>query len=79
MATVRRKKRGAHTGRVTPAAVAAYRAGDWLALHTELRLPPWQVSPLDAVGPCPWPASMAGARTWADSVALRAELERSHG
>jgi hypothetical protein len=35
---------GAH--RITPAAVAAFLAGDYRALHHELNLRPWQTSPL---------------------------------
>jgi hypothetical protein len=33
--------------RVTPEALAAWRAGDRLALHRELRLRPWDHNPLD--------------------------------
>lgn len=61
--------------RVTDAAVAAYKAGDDLTLCRELRLPPWQISPLQVDGDCPWPAGTGGAMTWPDSVALRDELE----
>ena len=61
--------------RVTPAAVAAYKAGDWLTLHRELHLKPWQASPLEAFGECPWLRGSAGARTWQDSISLRNELE----
>lgn len=66
--------------RVTAAATAAFKAGDDVTLRSQLRLRPWQVSPLHAVGACPWPANCAGATTWPDSVALRAELEatRAH-
>ena len=47
-------------------------------LHRELHLRPWQESPLFAMGECPWPPSCGGARTWADSVALRRELLDAH-
>lgn len=33
--------------RLTPEAVEAFMAGDWLALHQALGLRPWQASPLD--------------------------------
>lgn len=42
----RRRKRQEHA--ITPAAIAAFRAGDWMALHAALNLKPWQYSPLDA-------------------------------
>lgn len=74
MAMVRRRKREARTGQVTPEAVAAFRAGDWLALHRALRLPPWQPSPLDAHGECPWPPGSAGEGSWGPSLALREVL-----
>lgn len=77
MGTIRRRKHTERTGRVTPAAVAAFRAGDKAALHAELRLRPWQASPIAAVGACPWPASCAGAVAWPQSVALREVLEAS--
>jgi hypothetical protein len=37
--------------RVTPEAIAALAAGDWLALHDALALKPWQQSPLHALTP----------------------------
>lgn len=64
--------------RVTEAAIAAFRAGNKAQLHRELHLRPWQESPLFAMGECPWPPSCGGARTWADSVALRRELLDAH-
>jgi len=78
MGMVRRRKHSDRSGRITNAAVAAFKAGDERTLHRELRLPPWQVSPLTAVGSCPWPAGSGGERTWADSVALR-EVLNGHG
>lgn len=75
MSTPRRRTRAPAAHSITPAAVAAYRSGDQHTLHAELHLPPWQVSPLDAVGDCPWPQNSAGAITWPASAALRAELE----
>lgn len=70
----RRITRNLARGRITPAAVAAYREGDMRTLHKALNLPPWQASPVAAVGPCPWPAGTAGAATWPDSTALREAL-----
>lgn len=75
MGTIKRRPRLQHSGRITPEAVAAYQDGDKIALHAALRLPPWQLSPLDAVGACPYPHGAAGAMTWPDSVSLRVELE----
>jgi hypothetical protein len=60
---------------ITPEAVAAYRAGDALALHRALNLKPWTASPLDAGGACPWSPGSGGAETWQLAVDLRAELE----
>jgi len=42
MATVRRRKHQERPGRITPAAIEAYRAGNWPELHRELRLKPWE-------------------------------------
>lgn len=75
MATIRRRRHTEMPGRITAEAVAAFRAGDSLALSRALRLPPWQASPLSAIGECPWPCSTAGGRAWADSIALRKQLE----
>jgi len=58
---------------VTPQAVAAFKAGDWRALHQELRLP-WLPSLLDLAGDCPWPPGSAGEATWEPSVALHEVL-----
>lgn len=73
MPTIRRRKHP-QTRSITAAALAAFKAGDHLTLHRELRLPPWQASPLDAEGACPWRARSAGWQTWPDSVALREGL-----
>jgi len=75
MSTIKRKPRLQRAGRITPDAVAAFRADDRESLHAALRLPPWQLSPLDAIGECPYPHGAAGATTWPDSVSLRVELE----
>lgn len=70
----RRITRNLARGRITPAAIEAYRDGDMTRLHNALNLPPWQASPLAAVGPCPWPENSAGAMAWPDSVQLREAL-----
>ena len=75
MTTIKRKRHTQQVGRITDEAIEAFRSGDELALHRALRLPPWQISPLAAVGECPWPATCGGATSWPDSVALREELE----
>lgn len=77
MGTRYRTRRQDPGPRITPEAVAAYRAGDELALHRALRLRPWQASPIGAVGPCPWPPGTGGHESWALAVELRAELERA--
>jgi len=71
----KRRPRNIARSRITPAALAAYRAGDVPALHRALNLPPWQVSPLEVSGACPWPAGTGGAETWAESERLRKELQ----
>lgn len=70
----RRRTRNLARGRITPAALAAYREGDMRALHKALNLPPWQASPVAAIGLCPWPSGTAGATSWPDSLALREAL-----
>ena len=75
MGTLRRR-RHSQQARITQEAVDAFNAGDHKALRQLLRLPPWQASPIDAEGECPWPPGSAGLTTWADSVALRQELEQ---
>ena len=75
MSTIRRRTRNQQAGRITPEAVAAFVAGDHVTLKRALRLPPWQVSPLDADGACPYPPQTAAAATWADSLAMRNQLE----
>lgn len=71
----KRQNRNIARNRITPAAVEAFKAGNRLELHRALNLPPWQASPLDAVGVCPWPEQSAGALSWASSVRLREELQ----
>jgi len=63
--------------RITPEAIAAWRAGNWMALQRALGLRPWQVNPLDADEPEP-PHDRPGG-PWRDSWplarALRGKLE----
>lgn len=62
--------------RIAPAAYAAFQAGDWMGLQRELRLKPWEASPLDATTDTP-PAAGRGYRdSWPRARALRAELEK---
>lgn len=75
LATKRTRSARHLRARLTPEAVEHYRVGNAQALHLELRLAPWEASPLDAVGGCPWPAGTAGGSSWDQAVALRAELE----
>ncbi len=70
-------RRAEHT--ITGEAVAAYRALDRVALHRALGLKPWEASPIDATGDCPWSTGSAGERTWDKVVRLRAELEAIKG
>jgi hypothetical protein len=48
------KRRGGRRGRITPEAIAAWQACDYMALHCALGLRPWEASPLssevDALG-----------------------------
>jgi len=72
---VKKRSAKAKPYRVTPAAVAAFNAGDREALHLALGLPPYVVSPLRVDdGPCPWPPGCAGHMGWPIALALRDEL-----
>ena len=76
------KKRSAKSKphRITPEAIAAFVAGDYIALHRALGLAPWQCSPLDADdGPSPWPTGTVGADSWPLARALRDELRAAVG
>jgi len=75
MNDMKRKPRIPNRARITPAAVEAFKAGDVAGLRKALQLRPWETSPLDAVGACPWPPSTAGGRTWAKALELREELQ----
>lgn len=56
-------------------AIVAFRAADWLALHRALRLKPWEPSPLEASGPCPWSPTSAAALAWDKVREMRLALE----
>ena len=45
MPTTRRRQGRAIANLVTPAAVDAWKIGDWSTVSTELRLKPWECSP----------------------------------
>jgi hypothetical protein len=62
---------------ITPAAVAAFEAGDWMALHQSLGLRPWHESPLDAEGDAPSWLPQHQLQYWELAKDLRAELEEA--
>ncbi|TPM11522.1 hypothetical protein FJ960_01910 [Mesorhizobium sp. B2-3-11] len=62
--------------RITPAAIAAFKAGDEMALHELLGLRPWEISPIGCdEGDSPYPPGSAGHSTWPQAQELRQELE----
>lgn len=64
--------------RVTERAVAAFKAKEWMTLHRELGLKPWEMSPLDVDdGPCPDHRCGPYGASWPKAQALRAELEEA--
>ena len=75
MPTKRLKRNRPLAAKITPAAVEAYQSGDRCELHDELRLKPWQASPLDVEGPCSYPEGSMIAISWSEIQALRAALE----
>ncbi len=76
MPTKRTKRARPLAAKITPAAVEAFKAGDRSGLHDQLRLKPWQVSPLDVHdGLCPLHPSYVASGTWPQIQALRATLE----
>jgi hypothetical protein len=62
--------------RVTDAAREHFAAGDWMALHRELQLKPWEESPLDVDEHETAEGRPANADTLEQAKALRAELLR---
>lgn len=79
MATLRKRVTRNQRTRITPECVVAFQAGDEVELHRLLRLPPWQVSPIQATGECCYGKTTAGYATWQDSLALRQALEELAG
>lgn len=77
MGTRYRTRRQDPGPRITARAVELFKAGDRIELHRALRLRPWQPSPLDATGACPWPPGCGAHESWVLAVELRAELERA--
>jgi hypothetical protein len=71
---IKRRAEKARAHPITLAALEAFVIGDRAALHGALNLKPWHVSPLDAVGECPWRAGTAGALGWPLAVSLRTEI-----
>lgn len=63
--------------RVTPEAIAAFRAGDERGLHAALGLRPWEASPLDVVNP--YPVGTAYARSLQHFRDLHADLRMAAG
>lgn len=72
---------------ITPAAVAAFKAGDYLALHRALRLRPWEASPLpretEALGvddgPCQWGPNTLYGESWPRAQELQRRLMTAAG
>jgi hypothetical protein len=74
---VRRRRTFRRNGRITRQAVEAFQRGDDEALRLELRLKPWEISPLSVEDdePCCYPEGSAGALSWPECLALRRELK----
>lgn len=64
--------------KITPEAIEAFRAGDWLGLHRALGLAPWQPSPIDTDTPEPpaW-ATQRGKTGWAEEWPMVFELRQA--
>ena len=74
--------------RITPEAVEAFEAGDYMALHRALGLAPWEASPLpasitplgvDPKGPKQWGDSQGNIESWSQAVELQRELQAAAG
>ena len=77
MTTKRKPKDRRQRLRISPEAIAAYQAEEFMRLHNALGLNPWDCSPLD-VGPldeCPYSPGAAGAMSWATVQELRRLLD----
>lgn len=79
------KKRNAkvRAHRITPEAVAAFKAGDSMALDRALGLRPWEPSPLETDDPEPptWARNLNNVygQAWPWVYQLRCELEKAAG
>jgi len=85
---VKRRNAKARPHRITPEAVEAFRAGDYMALHHALGLAPWEASPLpasitplgvDPNGPKQWRDGQDNIETWSQAVELQRELQAAAG
>ena len=67
--------------RITPDAIEAFIAGDYMALHRALGLAPWEMSPLpaasNALGADPDDPPPGDGTGWYDSWPLAMELQRA--
>ena len=78
---VKRRLDKSRPHRITPEAVEAYRAGDFLALHHALGLRPWECSPLPqkvhglGVNLGPRPGYMDGFHGWEQAQELQRQLD----
>lgn len=78
---VKRRVQKLKPHRITPAAIEAFKAGDYLGLHRALGLKPWEPSPLPpteplGVDPKQRPSgTSARAEGWAKAVELQRELK----
>ena len=88
MPTMRRRTIRSTKGRITREAVEAFKAGDFMALHRALDLPPWHPSPLpesveplgvDPDNPPPENSGRCWDDCWPQAVALQRELEAAAG
>ena len=78
---VKRRNSKARPNRITPESVEAFRAGDYMALHRALGLPPWHPSPLpdsvDALGVNPkGPPDYRTGESWGEFWQQAVELQR---
>ena len=62
---------------ITPEAVEAFRAGNWIALHRALGLKPWEASPLHAERHAERPSSSVYAESLPQALELKAQLEKT--
>lgn len=81
---VKRRVSKIKAGRITPEAVAAYKAGDCMGLHRALGLRPWNLSPLpasisplgvDQGAPPEWMTDEGQRADWREAQELQRALE----